>query len=441
MRLLTRPMKRQFARDRVLRLDWRADEKVLQLFNLARRNAGESDLIRRLLPELVIADVSFQHSTSAAVSEWISYSRSDHRYSGMARYYGESFTRKNFVAAIDRLLEAGLILEERTAPSPTARRQSTVRASGTLLEVLLEEGVGVEFVPGETVRLKAGDPPRFVPYRDDFGTVTMRRQMAIINESIGSQHIEQPGAYRAGPLLIRRNDSGGETKPIPARTQLYRIFNRGSWRSHGRLYGHWIQLLPEAERCEVRIGREPVKELDFVAMHPQLLHAMEGLPFPDDPYRLPGCTRDEVKDAFLIGLNADSERSAIAALANKWSGEHMGGEDDESTVPADGSASEAGGQNLKALRDRARFVLDATQRSTLLHKAFFTGIGLKLMRKDSDLLVAILIAAAREGIVALPIHDSLVVQERHAIHLREIVNRQFSTHFRKAITPCRLKEN
>jgi hypothetical protein len=62
-----------------------------------------------------------------------------------------------------------------------------------------------------------------------------------------------------------------------------------------------------------------------------------------------------------------------------------------------------------------------------------SGIGMQLFRKESDILVSVLVALKDKGIVALPIHDAVVVTTERSEETKEIMKRVFRAH--TGITP------
>ena len=108
------------------------------------------------------------------------------------------------------------------------------------------------------------------------------------------------------------------------------------------------------------------------------------------------------KSKAAILINAASRRQAVLALAN-----------------------ELGGFNCQTEADRLMNALE--QHHSAIAGSFYTGAGLRLQRCDSDLIIRILQQCLVEGIVALPIHDSLIVPSgRSADRAYEIMLEQLS---------------
>ena len=62
-----------------------------------------------------------------------------------------------------------------------------------------------------------------------------------------------------------------------------------------------------------------------------------------------------------------------------------------------------------------------------------SGIGMQLFRKESDILVEILEALRSEGIIALPVHDAVIVMDDHHLQATKIIKKVFNDH--TGITP------
>ena len=62
-----------------------------------------------------------------------------------------------------------------------------------------------------------------------------------------------------------------------------------------------------------------------------------------------------------------------------------------------------------------------------------SGIGMQLFRKESDILVDVLEALRSEGIVALPVHDAVVVRDDISDKAKAVMKDIFRGH--TGITP------
>jgi hypothetical protein len=179
-----------------------------------------------------------------------------------------------------------------------------------------------------------------------------------------------------------------------AETALHRIFNRGSFDLGGRFYGAAWQSLPKAWRKRILIDGEAVTEFDYGSLHPRLLHHLyEGVEAPEDPYAEVDAPRELVKRAMMALLNMENGTNR---------------------PPAWFKVEEAG------MRWRDLFARITTGLPRIV-PYIGTGIGLKLQRVDSDLAEAVMLHFAEQGIPCLSIHDSFIVQQRHAKELEAVM--------------------
>ena len=222
----------------------------------------------------------------------------------------------------------------------------------------------------------------------------MRRHLIEINEAIGSLKVELPAGIgeRHGDLVIL-----GETCVNLRYVGVYRVFNE-DWLHGGRLYGHYTQSLPRAIRRQLAINGENVAEPDYSALHLRILYALAGLPLISDPYDLDGWERNIVKHALLILINAPTHQSAIGAVTHKYGISHA---------------------------DAARLIDEIKRKHKLIEARFHSDAGRWLQRLDSDMTERVLLGLTRQGVVALPVHDSFIVPAKWESEARQAMERAF----------------
>jgi hypothetical protein len=149
--------------------------------------------------------------------------------------------------------------------------------------------------------------------------------------------------------------------------------------------GFWINMTKDERFRSIRIdGKRPV-EVDYKQAHPTMLYGEARMPLPEDSYELPGVAkkyREHVKALFNAMLNARRELRRYP----------------DGIGPIAGLSCH---QVVKLIRERHAPIADNFQ----------TGVGLKLQRTESDILIAVLLRLKDLGIVGLPIHDALLVAE------------------------------
>ena len=111
-----------------------------------------------------------------------------------------------------------------------------------------------------------------------------------------------------------------------------RVVSRGRWSCNSRFYGGWWQGLGAEHRANILINDCPTVEVDFNALHVQLLSAEAGVSLEGDPYELPNGTvpgvpgvlqRKIVKRLVLTALNARDRASAFASFRDGWTAGHV----------------------------------------------------------------------------------------------------------------------
>jgi len=170
--------------------------------------------------------------------------------------------------------------------------------------------------------------------------------------------------------------------------RLVRIFSNGSFEQGGRLYGGFWQPLSNRQRLRgIFIEHYDVASLDFGQMAPRIMYGMVGkTPHFDDAYKLPGWEkyRGSVKTLFNAMLHAPERHTRFPKGLGQQFPRNIGvGE-----------------------------VIDAImEHHAPIKHLFYSGQGMGVMFKESQILVDILLRLIDEEIVALPVHDALIVSE------------------------------
>ena len=221
-----------------------------------------------------------------------------------------------------------------------------------------------------------------IDYADTPESERYRAEMGRIND-----------ALTAADLSLEQGNA--PTTPTRLRA-LRRVFNlppdapEGAQRfDHGgRLFGGWWQGLPSIRRHAIRIKGEPVADLDFASMFLRLAYVEAGLTPPaGDLYAsVPGLSEPRWRPGVKKVVSAMLFRSSPLTRAPRGT---------RSMLPSGFPASQLRSSILAA--------------HPALAEIFETGIGLRLMFQESQVLVAALLALADKGIPALPMHDGLMV--------------------------------
>jgi len=210
-----------------------------------------------------------------------------------------------------------------------------------------------------------------------------------------------------------RIESGPEACRDVHRPVFQRVYTE-SLDCHGRLYDRApsYQHLPKPDskkhppsetRASMTIDGEPVVELDVHASSLTILHGLAGVPLPDraDLYALPGINRDTGKTWLKQYLGSGGVTPV------RWAR-------DEDPTQFDGlKPTHARTALLEAypFLDDPSALLGVPTRPELTWHAFAA--------IEARAVLGAVFRLQAEGILALPLHDGIIVQQRHAERARE----------------------
>ena len=235
-------------------------------------------------------------------------------------------------------------------------------------------------------------------YEDDEATLALRQQMADINAWLDTADI-----------------SCSHPKVDPAYRRLRRIFNNSNFAQGGRLYGGFWQAMSSDERLEhILIEDDWCVELDYGQMSLLLLYAeaqaQDYVPVGDlydlSEYGIPTECRKGIKKVMQAIINSPG----VPRRLPKGSRKHF--------------------PSRINLKDIIRAV---EKKHPVIFPLMTSGIGMQLFRKESDILVDVLEALRSVGIVALPIHDAVVVRDDNSDKAKAVMKKVFKEH--TGITP------
>lgn len=271
------------------------------------------------------------------------------------------------------------------------------------------------------VEVKDRQTKRKLSTKGKVGIVEVRNKMNAYNNSLSSADIKFGG------------------KPI-ADVEYKRVF-LDSMEIAGRVYaqGGGVQLLPQRLRSEMlTIEGEPVVELDYSAIHPnicyQILYSYDNFNVKDvmgddfSPYSadlsflevdkemvmykesLTGKTHNPLRNlskiAILVGMNSVDQKQAVNGLANKIKEDRKKSVEDQSFYGVGKISAPA--------------VLEALQEhNDWISEKFFSDQGVFLQNTDSRIMMEIVSTMVQKGHTMLAYHDSVIVKESVESDLRE----------------------
>jgi hypothetical protein len=223
-----------------------------------------------------------------------------------------------------------------------------------------------------------------VDYADTDETDALRYEMSSINSYLRAATLsfEDDGGP---PVLCVHRDLIRHFKTMDADTQRFDLA--------GRLFGGWWQELPSNRRHAIRIDGEPVADLDFASAFLRLAYLEVGAKAStDDLYaRIPGVNaelyRDGLKQIISAMLFRESPLVRIPSELKDHLPRNMTGSDIRSAV-------------LAAFPEIA--------------DVFESGIGLRLMFRESQILVRGLRLLAEMNVCGLGMHDGIMVPRSKA---------------------------
>jgi len=247
-----------------------------------------------------------------------------------------------------------------------------------------------------TPKRHANSIAAYQEYEDDEATLALRQQMTSINDWLSTADIT---------CNLPQMD--------PAHRRLRRIFNNSNFAQGGRLYGGFWQAMPSDERQEhILIEGDWCVELDYGQMSLAILYGIAGKPPPEgDLYDL---SAEGIPTDYRKGI-----KTVIQALINS------------SKVP---TKMPKGVRKHLPSHTNIRDILAAIEsKHPTIYPQMTSGIGMQLFRKESDILVDVLITLRSEGIVALPVHDAVVVRDDISDKAKAVMKKVFKEH--TGITP------
>ncbi len=282
--------------------------------------------------------------------------------------------------------------------NPAQSLTTKIIATQKLLDYLPELNNGIIGKPTELVELR-DDEGKLIDYTDNETTNTVRKVLEEANQVNMSAEIKYFG-NRLTVFLVA----------------VYKNDFESYGRLHTRGYQHY-QGLDGNERAEITINGESVGELDYCALHPTLLYALEGRQYLGDPYSVVD-KRPEVRPFLkrvLLALLNSKDFTQAEKASNYWL-----------------FNNHTDRKQLKKLGiTRARPLM---KKMMEVHKPiahhFCSGKknGLKVMNKDAQIALSVIEHFTKQGFPILAVHDSFLVQRKYLKELKQVMKRTYYQH-------------
>ncbi len=179
------------------------------------------------------------------------------------------------------------------------------------------------------------------------------------------------------------------------RSQLYRVFNNSTFGNGGRFYGGWWQEIPSRYRRFITINGYPTAELDYSNLQIAMLYAREGLKLEGDAYSIDGVPPEFRKLIKLTTLKIINAEGRIKAPRKDMLPPRVSWRDLQSAIK---------------------------EKHTPIDRYFNTGVGIELQRRDADIAEEVMLTLMAEGTLALPVHDSFIVEDGRQDRLKQVMS-------------------
>jgi hypothetical protein len=244
----------------------------------------------------------------------------------------------------------------------------------------------------ETIILKGPKPHptvdgEWLEYEDNAETVSYREQLSNINRWLADAEIDfDPTVDEMVNVNERR---------------LRRVFNNGSFREGGRLWGaFWLNLSKAKRKAGITIEGHPIAELDYGQMGLRLLYGLVGaLPPEGDLYDVPGLpSREGVKKIVNAAISSPKGQHRMPVNTRKYFPEEW-----------------KYGHILSAIQSHHAPIAGE----------LFSGRGMEVQFLESQVLIGVLLEAKARDAVVLPIHDGVLAAQSDTVEIKEVMKRVF----------------
>jgi len=238
----------------------------------------------------------------------------------------------------------------------------------------------------------------------------------ICNSTIKYQYKDDSSGYNE---LLQNLINANHIKEIDNEYQIeidssyvYRSFARNSFTFGGRFYTAVFQSIPSKWRNTITIDNEETIELDYSAHHIRMLYNMKGLNFNGEAYIY---RKDDIynkdkrqihKYIAMIAINAKNENNALFAVLKSIKDDKESGKYNSS---------------IPSIEEIRSLYYDFINHHQDIREYVSNDVGIKLQRKDSDIMNDILVELSKLNIVGLPVHDSVIVKKKHQDILKYIM--------------------
>ena len=301
---------------------------------------------------------------------------------------------------------------------------SRLQLTEPMLRILKESDLDPNLIfsrrPRASIRVK---PPKGNPNaKPSFSSIEEAEALSIAHDMTSYNHslekafidlcVSEDEEVQINQRMARKIKETGEDRPSRLwldKKFLYRVFNNNSLELGGRHYGGWWQTVPSKWRQRIVIDCEKTVEVDYAQQHFRMLYQFESSPKAttrSDLYQVDGMDikhRDDNKGAYTALLNATSQNQVVRLIGDKMR---------KGIWYTDGFPD--GIKNATALLKTLQ------AQHPQIEKYFYSGIGLSLQNTDSKIMHKVIMRLLfQHDVVALPIHDSVIVKSKYKDLLKD----------------------
>lgn len=208
--------------------------------------------------------------------------------------------------------------------------------------------------------------------------------------------------------------------------QVKKIYNNNTFNEGGRIYmsGTGInEMIERNNRTKLEINGEPTVECDYGQLFPRIAADLVGVNLDEtfDPYGItisgyePSVVRNLAKIGLMCLFNCKDEEGATFALIKEMNKKWLKDQIDQ-------AKSEDHWPDFPI----ARRVIEALiERNAYVHTYFFSDSALDLMAIESTMMDYIVEKVLSDDQIMIPIHDSVIVQEKYKDKAVQIMKRAY----------------
>tara|TARA_R110001583_G_scaffold101415_1_gene247856 strand:+ start:9464 stop:10762 length:1299 start_codon:yes stop_codon:yes gene_type:complete len=374
-------------------------------FNLRKRKRRPADqVVFERTVSAILCDAIHHHLTGDQGDIFIS--RSNQILGRKSRYRPDALNKK-LPDILDTMIAPEMVyiaLEVGHKGYFGPARRTTIKAGWRALKRIKEHDLSIddfsladdqEVIILRSMKDDYWDESQDIEYGDTPETFRYRQQVQEINQWLDHADINFDEAVLAeGERFIDSTDR-----------KLRRIFTQERFDSGGRLFGGFWQRLRKKDRFGgLMIGDEFGVELDYGQMTPRIIYGMlEAEPPSEDLYSIPGYS---------------THRAGIKQVMNAmlFSTKRL------ARMP----------KGVRQSFARDHHITDVCNAIEAAHPSisskFYTGIGHDTQFIESEILIDTLLQLKKMNIVALPIHDALIVPPSSQDQVREVMLSTFKHH-------------